>query len=89
LVALLADLPAEIRVLADLSRLESMDVACMEELGKSMQLCDQRGVELIVRLIPDPAKDIGLNILAAFHYRNQPRVVTCETMEEAAKLLSL
>jgi len=89
LAALLADLPAGIRVLADLGRLESMDLACAGEFGKAMELCDQHGAELVVRVIPDPTKDIGLNILSVFHYRHRPRVVTCETMEEAARLLSL
>ena len=87
--ALLADLPAGIRVLADLGRLESMDVDCAAEFGRAMELCDQHGVELVVRVIPDPAKDIGLNILAAFHYRHQPRAVTCKTIGEAFVLLGL
>lgn len=89
LVALLADLPAGIRVLADLGRLESMDMACAGEFGKAMELWDQHGVELVVRVVPDPTKDIGLNILSAFHYRHPPRIVTCKTMAEAAKVLSL
>jgi hypothetical protein len=89
LVALLADLPAGIRVLADLGRLESMDLACAGEFGKAMELCDRHGVELVVRVIPDPTKDIGLNILSVFHYRHRPHVVTCKTMEEAARLLAL
>jgi hypothetical protein len=42
-----------------------------------------------VRVIPDPTKDIGFNILARFHYRRNPRITNCETMMEAAKLLSL
>jgi hypothetical protein len=46
-------------------------------------------VELVVRVIPDPTKDIGLNILSVFHYRHRVRVVTCQTMEEAARLLAL
>ena len=89
LVALLADLPAGIRVLADLSRLEAMDMDCAGEFGKEMELCDRHGVDLVVRVIPDPTKDIGLNILTVFHYRRRPRVVTCETMAEAARVLSL
>jgi hypothetical protein len=88
-VALLADLPAGFHVLADLGRLESMDMACAKEFGKVMELCDQHGVDLVVRMIPDPTKDIGLNILSIFHYPHKPRTVTCKTMAEAAKLLSL
>jgi hypothetical protein len=86
---LLADLPSGFHLLADLGRLESMDPACSTQIGKVMELCDQHGVELVVRVIPDPAKDIGLNILSIFHYPHRPRMVTCETMSEAARLLSI
>ena len=89
LVALLADLPASFKALVDLSILESMDTACVEELGKMMELLDQRGLERVVRVIPDPTKDIGFNILARFHYHHNPRITNCKTMVEAAKLLSL
>jgi len=89
LPALLADLPSGFHLLVDLARLESMEPACMKQIGKVMELCDQHGVGLVVRVIPDPAKDIGLNILSIFHYPHHPRTVTCETMSEAARLLSL
>ena len=88
-VALLADLPRGFRVVTDLGRLDSMDVKCAKEIGKMMELCDQKGVKLVVRVIPDPTKDIGLNIISKFHYKHSPRVVTCDTMVEAAKLLGL
>jgi hypothetical protein len=85
---LLADFPADFRMLADLGRLESMDVACAEIIGKTMEMLDRRGVEMVVRVIPDPAKDIGLNIISIFHYPNRPRIVTCQTMAEAASALA-
>jgi len=31
---------------------------------------------MVVRIIPDPRKDIGLNILSRFHYRRGSRFVT-------------
>ena len=86
---LLADLPPGFRLLADFGRLDSMDLDCVPELGKGMEMVDQKGVGLVVRVIPDPGKDIGLNILTAFHYVRRPRVVNCKTMIEAAKVLSL
>ena len=86
---LLADLPSGFNFLVDLERLESMEPACAAQIGKVMELCDQHGVGMVVRVIPDPKKDIGLNILTLFHYRHHPRVVTCETMSEAARLLSI
>ena len=87
--SLLADLPTDFRLLTDLSRLESMDVACATEIGKLMEFCAQKGVGMLVRVIPDPRKDIGLNILSLFHYGPQVRAVTCQTMKEAAEMLSL
>jgi len=86
---LLADLPPGFRLLADLSRLESMDLDCMKEIGRTMELFDRGGVGMIVRVIPDPGKDIGFNILTLFHYPHHPQIVTCKTMTEAAGLLAL
>ena len=89
LPALLADLPPGFHLLVDLARLESMEPACATKIGKVLELCDQHGVGLVVRVIPDPSKDIGLNMLSIFHYPHHPRAVTCKTMSEAARLLSI
>ena len=64
-------------------------LANMHQLGRMMELLDRRGLEMVVRVIPDPAKDIGFNILSIFHYPHHPQIVTCGTMMEAAKLLLL
>lgn len=88
-VALIADLKAGFRVLTDLDRLDSMHVDCVDEIGRIMELCDRSGVSLIIRVIPDPTKDIGLGILSRFHHPNRPRSVTCDSLAEAAALLSL
>ena len=87
--AMAADLQPGFHLLADFGRLDSMDLACRTELGRFMELADQSGVGLLVRVIPDPSKDIGLDILALFHYRKRPRMVTCKNMAEAAEKLSL
>ena len=89
IVSLLADLGRGFRVLADLSRLDSMDINCAREIGRVMELCEQKGVGLVIRIVPDPAKDIGLNIISLFHYRLRPRVMTCDTLAEAEAALQL
>jgi hypothetical protein len=86
---LLGELPAGFRVLTDFGRLETMDIACAAELGRIMELCDQRGVGMVVRVIPDLRKDIGLNILSEFHYEHSLAGATCASVEEAARVLSL
>lgn len=89
LASLLAELGANFRLLADFSALEKMDTNCASEIGRVMEQLDQAGVSTIVRLIPDPQKDIGMNILSLFHYKNRPHTATCSTVSEAIEQLSL
>jgi len=89
LIKLFEDLTTGFRLLADLSRLDVFGPNCAKEIGRAMELCDQKGVALVVRIIPDPGKDIGMNILSVFHYRNRPRIVTCKTLVEAGEILGL
>jgi hypothetical protein len=85
--ALLADLAPGFVLLTDLSRLEAMDVACSTQIGRAMDVCQKRGVGRIVRVIPEPSKDIGFNILSIFHYAPSTRAVTCESIQEAERHL--
>jgi hypothetical protein len=87
--ALVSDWPDGFRVLADFGRLESMDATTATELGRLMDMSNRRGVELVVRVLPDPTKDPGLNILSMFHYKHPIEVVTCKTMEEAVRALGI
>jgi anti-anti-sigma regulatory factor len=84
---LLAEVRPGFRLLTDLSDLDSMDLTCVPYIKRMMDLCNQKGVELVVRVIPDLRKDIGLNILSLFHYRRRVRIVTCATLAEAMKAL--
>lgn len=84
---LLAELQSGFQVLVDLSGLEAMDLGCLPHIEAVMDLCNKKGVQTVVRVIPDPQKDIGLNILSLFHYRRHVHIVTCETMAEAKRAL--
>jgi anti-anti-sigma regulatory factor len=83
----LPDLNPGFRVLVDLSELERMETSCAEELKTIMRLCRERGVRTVVRVIPDPHRDIGLGILSYFHYGPEVRITTCRTLQEAQDLL--
>jgi len=74
-------------LLVDMSNLESMDASCAPELGAIMDLCNSRGISTVVRVIPDPSKDIGLNLISCFHYHPQVKTRTYESMAEAIKSL--
>ena len=72
----------------DLTDLISMETKCAPFIKKVMELMRDQGIELVVRIIPDPSKDIGLNIMSRFHYPSSLRVVTVNSHEEANLKLS-
>jgi hypothetical protein len=88
IASMIEQMQSGFRMLSDLSGLEMMDLACVPHIERVMDLCDCRGITMVVRIIPDPHKDIGLNILSVFHFRRGVRIVTCETMEEAIAVLA-
>lgn len=78
-----------LRILTDLSGLESMDYACVPHIDRMMDLFNERGVDTVVRVIPNPYKDIGFSIMSLFHYRHGVHFMTCESLEEAKKHLPM
>lgn len=83
----LQQLRAGFAALVDLSGLERMDLDCVPHLARIMDLFLASGVGLVVRVAPDPSKDIGFNILTITHYRGKVPVITCDTVEEARRAL--
>jgi hypothetical protein len=73
--------------LADLSRLESMELDSVTYITKIMDACNATGIGTVVRIVPDPRKDIGLNILSIIHYRRGVHVLTFQNSEEAERAL--
>ena len=84
----LTKLQSGFSLLTDLTDLDSMDVACVPQIRAMMDRCNKRGVKTVVRSVPDPHKDIGLNILSLFHYGRGVHIVTCATMQEALQALN-
>lgn len=83
----LAQLQSGFRLLVDLTELQSMEVACAPFIEKAMDLCNEKGACLIVRVIPDPHLDIGLKIMSIFHYDSDVQILNCQTLEQAEELL--
>jgi anti-anti-sigma regulatory factor len=75
------------RVLVDMSELEWMDYTGARHIGSAMDLCLAKQVEHVVRVIPNPRKDIGLNIMSYLHYGSKVRVTTCENLADAIREL--
>lgn len=81
--AALVKLQPGFRLLVDLTGLESMEMACSPVIGSIMEMCNTAGVAEVLRIIPDPTRDIGLQIMSFFHYRNDVYIRTCASAAEA------
>ena len=76
------------RVLVDMTDLEWMDYAGAPYIGSIMDLCVAKQVEHVVRVIPNPHKDIGLNIMSYLRYGSKVRVTICENLADALRELA-
>jgi hypothetical protein len=85
---LLSDAAPGFRVLADFRWLESMDSAAAPHVAEIMDALAEKGVASVTRVMPDPHKDIGLNILSKFHYGPEIQIATFETLADALKSLT-
>ena len=86
--ALIKQLKPGFKSLNDFTGMEQMDRACAPDIEYVMDLCNEAGVVKVVRVIPDPRQDIGLNIMSVFHYRKCISIITCETLEEGLSALA-
>jgi len=84
-----AEMQPGFQLLADLTTLELMENACAPFIAKVMDHCNEKGVRKILRVIPDPRKDIGLKILSLFHYDRDVRIATFENLADAQKAISV
>jgi hypothetical protein len=75
------------RVLADYRWLESMDAATARHVAEIMDALAEKQVASVTRVMPDPRKDIGLNILSQFHYGPEIKVATFQTLADALQSL--
>jgi hypothetical protein len=84
---LLRDVEPGFRVLADFRWLESMDPAAAPHVATIMDTLAEKRVASVTRVMHDPHKDIGLNILSQFHYGPEIQIATFETLADALQSL--
>jgi len=75
------------RVLTDFRWLDRMEPAAAPHLAEIMDTVAEKDVAAVIRVVPDPHKDIGLNILSQFHYGPQIKLATFESLAEALSAL--
>jgi anti-anti-sigma regulatory factor len=85
---LLHDVAPGFRVLADFRWLDSMDSAAASHIAEIMDALAEKGVASVTRVMPDPHKDIGLNILSQFHYGPEIEITTFQTLADALQSIA-
>ena len=88
LTAALTTVRPGFRLLTDLSGLIEMEYACATGVEAMMDLVRKKGVTEVVRVVPDPHKDIGFKVMSFFHYGRAVPVLTCDTLAEALEKLA-
>ena len=86
---LLQDVAPGFHVLADFRWLESMDSAAARHIAEIMDALAEKEVVSVTRVMPDPHKDIGLNILSQFHYGPHVQIATFETLADALQNIAV
>ena len=86
---LVRDVEPGFRVLADFRWLDSMDSAAARHIAEIMDAIAEKGVASVTRVIPDPHKDIGLNILSQFHYGPEIEITTFQTLADALENMAM
>jgi anti-anti-sigma regulatory factor len=84
---ILKDFAPGFRVLADFQWLQSMDATAARHVAEIMDALTEKQVASVIRVMPDPHKDIGLNILSQFHYAPEIQITTFETLADALQSL--
>jgi hypothetical protein len=74
--------------LVDFRWLQSMATGSVPFIAEIMDALAAKGVSAVVRVVPDPHRDIGLNILSQFHYGPDVRLMTFETLADAIQALA-
>ena len=85
---LLQDVAPGFRVLADFRWLDAMDSGAARHIANIMDALAEKGVASVTRVMPDPHKDIGLNILSQFHYGPEIKIATFETLADALQSIA-
>ena len=65
-----------------------MDSAAAHHVAKIMETLTEKRVASVARVMPDPHKDIGLNILSQFHYGPEIAITTYETLADALQAIA-
>ena len=73
---------------ADFRGLQSMDSAAARHIAEIMDALAEKEVASVTRVMPDPHKDIGLNILSQVHYGPDVTITTFDRLADAVQSIA-
>ena len=76
------------KLLADFTSVQTMEMNVKAEIEEAMELFDAKWVTDILRVLPDPAMDIGFDIMSKAHYSKKPNIHIFRSRKEANAFLS-
>jgi len=85
---LLHDVAPGFRVLVDFRWMNSMESEAAPHLAEIMETLTEKGVASVARVVSDPHKDIGLNILSQFHYGPDIPIAIFNTLADAVQSIA-
>ena len=85
---LLQDVSPGFHLLADFRWLDSMDSGAARHIAGIMDALAGKKIASVTRVMPDPHKDIGLNILSQFHYGPEIQITTFATLADAVQSIA-
>ena len=71
------------KLLTDLTGVQEVSPEIRGAIKRLMDFLNGQGVTEILRVIPDPDQDIGLNIMSLFHCSKDVKFLTLQSREEA------
>ena len=74
-------------LLVDYAAVDTMEPAVEAVVVKTMDFCNARGVTEVLRVLPDPAADLGFDILSREHYSKRVQIHTFRSRQEAQAFL--
>jgi hypothetical protein len=72
-----------LKLLVDISSINTMELEARDEIEKGMDLLNAHGLTDIFRASPSPNLDIGFSIMATAHFHKRVRIHTLRSREEA------
>src|SRR3989442_10783694 len=71
------------KLLTDFSSVDTMELEVQRAIKKAMEFFNEQGVTEILRVIPDPAMDIGFKVMSISRYSKEVKVHTLRSRQEA------